>query len=288
MNRKFEDKLVQLAFGDMSAEEAARVEAEVKNDPIAAQTLASYRDMRSGFSLMSEVPEDQLSKERLREAILKQGLKPKPVPRFAFWSYAWMPVAACAFTFGILVVKNHRASGEPTVYVGSAATNKILGGPGITKVSPTILAKVNEPSSTTIPHQLTPEDVKLFAEETIVGTDGEPPMNRRGHRGGYATAGSRGEGPRGHREATPPQPLQMVNIVLAGGVTVPVAVAEKSSPINAFSNRDSGGPVVPLKKNAKKATGEEPIILIQDQQDTETGAQMATEVGSASNVIVGG
>ncbi len=280
MNRKFEDKLVQLAFGDMSAEEAARVEAEAKTDPIAAQTLASYRDMRSGFSLMSDVPEDQLSKERLRDAILAQGLKPKPVPRFALWSYAWMPVAACAFTFGILMVRQHGKTSEPMVVMGPSATAKAFGNTDVTKL-PNLVA-MNPPTAKSVDEKLRSTGEDLVDDWGINDSAAQPAVDRSYHgRGGSGTGRSGGR----HKRHEP-EPQLMANIVLAGGVTVPLAVSDSAPPASAQNSMNNSQAA--LKKATAKPSGDGPIILIDQQQDAETGAQRATEVGSASNVIVGG
>src|SRR5690349_10801263 len=124
MNRKLEDAMVRLAFGDVTPEESAALEREAQHDPEAARALASYRRMREGLKDLHEIPEDQLSKERLRHAILSQGLRPKPVPSGRSW--LWMPAAAATLAFGMILMRGGTNSPEVSIVGsagGSVATN---------------------------------------------------------------------------------------------------------------------------------------------------------------------
>lgn len=99
MDKKFEDQIAKMAFGELSEAEAKEVRAHAESNADAAQALSSYEALRSDLRRMKDVPPDQLSKERLQNAILTQGLKPKPVRRSFPW--VWVPttamVAALAF-----------------------------------------------------------------------------------------------------------------------------------------------------------------------------------------------
>ena len=55
---KFDDKLAQLAFGDLSPEEARRIEAQANADPEAARMLDTYRSMKAGLRDLAEAPDD--------------------------------------------------------------------------------------------------------------------------------------------------------------------------------------------------------------------------------------
>ena len=116
MNGKFEDKLAQLAFGDLSPDEAARIEAQAKNDPEALHALNTYVGMRAELRDLKDVPQDQLSKERLRDAILAQGLKPGAEKKSRPWAWAWMPLATGALVFALMISRGPTpSSGEPSV-----------------------------------------------------------------------------------------------------------------------------------------------------------------------------
>jgi hypothetical protein len=108
MNRKQEDALVRLAFGDTSPEEASTLERQASGDPDASATLATYRRMREGLKDLHDIPADQLSKERLRDAILSGGLKPKPVQTQRSW--LWMPALAAVLAFGITIARQNASS----------------------------------------------------------------------------------------------------------------------------------------------------------------------------------
>jgi hypothetical protein len=90
----FDDQLARLAFGDLSEEEARRLHDQARQNPAMSARLREYESLRMGLHQLREVPEDQLSKERLREALLSRALKPE---RRAFWQPAWAAVAAATF-----------------------------------------------------------------------------------------------------------------------------------------------------------------------------------------------
>jgi len=100
MDKKFEDQIAKMAFGDLSETEANEVRAHAAANADAAQMLASYEALRSDLKRLKDVPADQLSKERLQNAILTQGLKPKPVRRSNPWAWA----ASGVFVLGAAVV----------------------------------------------------------------------------------------------------------------------------------------------------------------------------------------
>lgn len=92
MKKNHDESIIALAFGELGQAEAAALKAELANSNEAADMLADYRAIKEDLRRL-DVPPHQLSTERLRDAILGQGLKPKAV--FP-WKLAWMPVAAAA------------------------------------------------------------------------------------------------------------------------------------------------------------------------------------------------
>ncbi|HLO98583.1 MAG TPA: hypothetical protein VK171_08305, partial [Fimbriimonas sp.] len=75
MNRQ--DQIFEYAFGEMSAQDAQVFEATLLNDIEAQKEINALKGLRNDFSLLSDIPEMQFSKERLRTAILDQGIQPK-------------------------------------------------------------------------------------------------------------------------------------------------------------------------------------------------------------------
>src|SRR5687768_3632873 len=112
MNRRLEEELLQTAFGEASPEEMALLESRVMSDPEAAKALRTYQFMKEGLKDLGDVPEHQLSTERLRHAILEQGLKPK---RESGNPFVWllMPAAVAALAF-VVVFNRPQSSGPST------------------------------------------------------------------------------------------------------------------------------------------------------------------------------
>lgn len=112
MKKRLEEKLAMFAFGDLSPEETTQLEKEVAGNREAMLVLEEYRGMRSGLKAMGDIPEHQLSTDRLRHAILNQGLKPKSRPQIG---WLWMPATAAALAFGIVMVRNANRSVLPAI-----------------------------------------------------------------------------------------------------------------------------------------------------------------------------
>lgn len=104
-----------LAFGDLTESEAAQVRAMADRDPEASQVLRAYESMRSDLRSMSDsVPADQLSKERLQDAILKRGLKEQAQPRR--WLGWIMAPAAMTILFAVVLALQMEKLPSPVVY----------------------------------------------------------------------------------------------------------------------------------------------------------------------------
>jgi hypothetical protein len=256
MNRRQEDALVRLAFGDVTPEEATALEREMANDPEASKALASYRRMREGLRDLHDIPQDQLSKERLRHAILSQGLKPRPVSSGTSW--LWMPAAAAVLAFGIVFVRNLPSpSGAPVAIVGesrpdfvkNSETPKIEFSPGSsesTSLRENVADKVGASvatATTTVARRKSTSMVATNARVRRNSTRSAQPSDREGW-------------------------------------MAVVPNTDDASPSMTVATNE-GGP-------SGSAAPQDPIIIIQAEKDGDTGAQKASEVGSASNVITSG
>ena len=259
MKRKFEEKVAQLAFGDLSAEEAAKLEQEVGGNPEALRALSQYKDMREGLRSLAEIPEDQFSKERLRDAILTQGLKPVPTRPASPHSWLWMPGVACTLGFVLMFGVNrlHHRSVPPNIVINPPKNYTMGpafgGGPAANTrfaEKPTMVASNTSPSADynhfdAASAQVDPDivDPRITASNLSGGSDdaafdadlGNEPLHAQRFNAGERTLTAR-------NDAT------LVS-----------------------SNTTAG-----------------PIVLIDQDKDDQTGACKATEVGSASNVLVGG
>ena len=250
MNGKFEEKLTQLAFGELSPKEAARVEAQASKDPEALRMLNSYRGMKSGLSDLTEIPEDQFSKDRLRDAILTQGLKPKAVDRSGGWNWLWMPTAACVLAAGLMMFGPFGSrSNEPVVAIndGAVASTLLAQSPLIKsfdfspkEVKPTPVIKKN-PVRVAM-NTVSQNDERQQADELIpMGNEDDEPVKKSA------------------LQASLPKTT----------ISTPNSVID-----------DTTEPVL--------TSPTPPIVLIEENKDEMTGANRATEVGTASNVVIGG
>jgi len=255
MNGKFEEQLARLAFGDVSPEEAARIERQAQNDPKAALALAEFRRMREGLRDLAAVPEHQLSNERLRDALLARGLNGKPADtqdssRGAGW--LWMPVAAAALGFGLFMLRTHRTA-EPEVVLNSTSV-----------VNHGYAVKFPDPSSA-------PGAPGL---KTMVAENREPkpnPVTAPSRSGGGEFPASRHGSGRHSRRFT----RDATDVA----VHWPSATIVVGPPLGEATDATS----TPIAENTNP-----PIVLIDGNTDETTGAPTATEVGTASNVVIGG
>lgn len=115
MNRKSEDNIAKLAFGELSDAEASDVLRNVGGNDEASSALIAFKEMRADLQLLRDVPPDQLSKQRLQDAILGQGLKPER--NAGSWNWIWAPVATAVFAFVLTSVLRQAPSQDPIVAV---------------------------------------------------------------------------------------------------------------------------------------------------------------------------
>jgi len=235
MKRKLEDKLAMLAFGDFEPEESERLKAELGGNAEALGVLAEYREMRAALKALGEVPEHQLSSQRLRHAVLNGGLKPKSRPQLG---WLWMPTTAFAIALGLVFIRDAnrqvRLVNVPLRTVAVAAPPVALPGSDFALASGTAqILSVEHPA---------------------------PRMIFASHR----------RSSRDRERALVASLKQKVDAELAAGMAATGGFA-KVWPKTTHSTPDSGT-----------------IVLIGTAKDSNTGAQKATEVDSADNVIVGG
>lgn len=249
MNKKLEEKLAMLAFGDLSPEETMGLERELSRDPEAGLILRQYRDMRTGLKALHEIPEHQLSTERLRHAVLNQGLKPKARPQLG---WLWMPTVAAAFAFGIMFMRD----GHQQLPLGSFADGSTIANPSGPPVA--MNEALGDPflSATASGQVLSVADMQPAPNATFA-------MNRMGrhsrndrHVVDDLKAQVAMEFDNLMQVNTDPQPKVM--LTSARGAKLADAPAASS------------------------------IVMIDSARDKNTGAQKATEVDSAGDVIVGG
>jgi hypothetical protein len=266
MNGKFEERLARLAFGDLTPEETRELERQAVGNPEAARVLNEYRAMRDGLrDLGADVPPDQLSKERLRDAILAQGLRPQAEPAAApNRGWLWMPVLAGALAFAVFTLRGGPThSGAPTVVLNDAKMpplNVDLPQPSLPSPGPSTMGLVAQAA----PKPTAKPELKLARNSDLSSRSIRRPRARR-------------------------------TIILQDRIVEPTPLPQED-PKTRIAQNDAPKPpeTDPVKTSANpEATvvaqaSPGPIVLIDSSKDAQTGANNATEVGTASNVLVGG
>jgi hypothetical protein len=258
MNGKFEEKLARLAFGDLTPEEAAAIRERAQTDPEAAQALDMYEMMREGLKDLAEVPDDQLSKERLRHAILAQGLKPEPVRENARLSWLWMPATASLLAAAFMMFRPG-AAGEPMVVLNEDKTPLFerpmlepqfnSGQDSLMAAAPSVAPE--QPEETPAPTRSTP---RAESRPTMVASNDA------------------------RRDSAPT--VRSVDPAPSATRTEPKPQTEERRPAMAATD--------PFVEDTINWSTTAPIVIIDNDLDVSTGAFRATEVGSASNVVIGG
>ncbi len=263
---------MDLAFGDLDPKEASELEARAQSDPEAAKLVAAYREISSGLRGLRDVPEDQLSNERLRSAILEQGLKPKSTPG-GVWGWLWMPPVACALAFGLIMLRGRTAPSAPRI-VSNFDVPSAQKPAGDNDVPLIVRLPHQTPVAATKPKQAVKQAAERPNEDFRVAAWRRHARERR-------------------RSAPEKSPYYAMasspGTVFAGNIVVPLSVKPSSDGTSADVSTDpqTGSTQVVVHEQAKPPSAG-PIILIDQQRDSATGAQKATEVSTPDNVIVGG
>lgn len=247
MKTNREDLIQALAFGELTDAERATVE----RDPSVTKEVNEWNSMKLDLYRLREVPAPQLSTERLRDRILNEGLRPQR--RFS-WAALWAPATAlAAFAFAYIISANRVPDVNPIV-VDSRPTQ------------PVASAVFKEPSNiaSVAKAEVTPGPAVVQASA---------PVKKRSLRQRPSFAS---------RSVSKSSPLLLVRET--GGSATTMALKTEPEP-----RREEPPAMMSDSAVASGATlaSEEPLVLIQPDKSTETGAQRATEI-SSSNVVIGG
>ena len=264
MGAHSEDQLARLAFGDLSDAESVALESQASLDPHLQKTLSEYRSIREGLRSLANVPDHQLSNERLRDAILGTGLRPKPVRTMDF-SWLWMSGAAAALAVGLMVILHRGRSMNPELVgldnpMGLAASTPFSSNPfASTSSTGAMVAKVRAPKK-----------IEQPAHSVLVAL--LPAPHVRHHRL-HRTHDVSNDG--------------LLATIFSGDTST---VNTKEAPV-ATSQIPSGSTPAGLTTADLKPVDNNPapsVVVIEPDKDQNTGAQRATEIGTPSNVVVGG
>lgn len=258
MKRREEDQLIHLAFGELAADEAARVEANLK--PQAARALEDYRSLKSDLKLLNSVPAPQIGVERMRDAILRQGLKRDR--SFGRWALIFGPCLVAALAVFVVTAR-------PSTHQSNSSTSEVAANlPDWTAQTPQAPALYPDTEIT--------DRSKAIHEDVVFPQPENAPksvhaavltVRRRLHR-----------------------PLSIAQV---SSNMVALADSQMSqpapTPVEADQGSTSGaGPQTASDDSGQSAQGDQKIIVVHNAQDGATGAQTATEVDPSANVVFGG
>jgi len=257
MDRKIEDKIAKLAFGELSEAEAANVRAQAAANTDSAKALDSYEALRNDLRRLKDVPPDQLSKERLQTAILKQGLSPKPVRRSAPWLWA-SPIALAAVLAAAFYVRP------------AQDTQPITEPAGVQQ--PDLTAMLNQDDMV-----LANSQVQFDGSESVSTDEAAPApqvVKAPEAKPSHAALVDHLVRPSSRRRHT--------SQVLSDGALA-IMIPEQATP----QARDQQAETQPDASNAQAPKNPaDTIVLIQGQADGDTGAKKAVEVHQTQDVIV--
>lgn len=268
MRKKIEEELAKLAFGDLSADEASRLELRTQSDPEAADAYETYRRMKDELKMLSvEVPDNQLSKERLREAILTRGLKHSE-PAATRNTWLWMPVAAAVLAFGAFYMKGRlpMSGYESAVVFDQPAVAATEWLPEFNASLPQVREFDFSASSGD------EERAKVLSDKPSSQVAMNPVRKSSRIRSANLKADDSTEA-----EIDVPESVSYPSGARSSALETPFDFGSGSAAESATALAD----VSPV---AAPAT----IIVIQSETDAATGALKATEVGDPANVLVGG
>lgn len=238
------DQLIQCAFGELS-------QAEKQNLNLSAterQEMEAFASLRTDLRALREVPDCQISTERMRDAVLKAEIRQRQDWR------RWLPLAAvpAAAVLALVALNLAKAPDAPAVNHLAASEKPIS--------TPLVVRRTDDTTPTTFDAS----DVAAFmlnatAFVDSLATETEP----------KPTA------PRTKRNKT------RISTRLVSSRTQPSArlSSKKEAPT---------APVAAVRSIPAPTDQPEPIVMISNEQDNNTGARRANEVETSHDVVIGG
>jgi hypothetical protein len=278
MFEKKEDKLFGYAFGDLDAHDAQVFEASLLKDEASAEEVKFLQSMKGDLASFRDIPEMQYSKERLRHAILGQGLKPSR-PGFPWLNWILAPgAAACVLALGY-VMMNGTSRKDPTLI----GTPMIASNPGVGLKLPE--QKLEKPA----PIVATKSEPKSGEMQWTSISDRFPKVTR------FVEQGPRKSRRQQSKENRKESPMLAVNT----GLKTPIYKASDSvkssvavtGGAGVAGSGGAGSPTAIMEATMKSeptASLDAAMIMIDKDQDSGVGAPVATEVNDTKNVIIGG
>lgn len=258
MNYRDED-LIKLAFGELDETEAETLRKELAADAAASSQIGEYNWIKEGLSDLRPVPPMQYSTERLRDAILGEGLNVRKRNPLAL-ILAWTPAGA----FGVAAV---------------------ITGVMLMRTGPESLVPANLQSETSLAQvamQMDDLHRPLLAERAFRTLDDQVRASTE-FKVGFAPVAE---------ETAEPEPKDASpKVRFAAQPTRSAPAVRRETQRTLTPETPAAAPVmeVAAPETADAATEQAPpIVMIGSEDDARTGAPIATEVRFDANVVVGG
>lgn len=284
MFEKKEDKLFGYAFGDLDEHDAQVFEASLLKDEDGAEEVKFLQSIKGDLASFRDIPEMQYSKERLRGAILGQGLKPSRLG-FPWLNWVLAPgAAACVIALGY-VLMNGTSRKDPT----------LIGGPNMAS---------NSGVGIKLPEQkLTKPDAVVVQEDVNETPSGFPDIkdshwasDDSGEKLTYRFSEKRDRVSKGsERRSRTKSPFLAMRDVKMSAVEMASESVKTSASLT--GGNGGGGAMSPgaagvvadsLMKSEPLPSVDATMIMINNDQDSGVGAPVATEVNDTKNVVIGG
>lgn len=263
--------------------------------------------VKQGLRELRDVPPMQLSNDRLRDAILGQGLSPESTPSspsIPWWRWAWAPVAAGALAIALVPLIRPAAPTRLNLDTNSfamvadpAPSGSLLGESGVAKMR-AIESSASANKGTVAG---TSAEVTTPAPSTANTASTVPtvaPRVRSERTSSYVTSNRRTRSSRPTVTSAPKRAdakaeVNELDAALQSGAAAALfdgvsAEAPQFERGTAFA-RKVDTPAGPLAMaSVMSQSQDDSIVLLSSEEDPATGAAAASEIDSHVNVSIGG
>ncbi len=260
MNRRAKDLLLKAAFGEANERDRAELEGLTARDSAAREESELLRSLRSDLVSLRGVPACQVSTERMRDAVLRAGMKQRPAS--SGWAWVLGPALGALAAFGALSY-GHRQSpslrGFETLPPSAVALSKPVD-------------ELFPKAALSLPHSAPVAATKM---EKVVGPEAQPaPAANR-----LALAAA----PRQRRSAasalrTAEDGARATGASHGSTVAAPPPAASKTMTASAMVAGVGPAP----------AADDAPVVIVSSVPNNDTGAPDAAENDKGNHVVFGG
>lgn len=267
MNR-FDDRLIAFAFGELGPEETARFEQELSRHPEWQAALDELRTLKGDLRRLQEVPECQLSTERMRDAILRREMDQRvKTGRRATWLVG--PVASVA-AMGTLwiVLQSLTPPSEPSPRVGSVSDPTTLAMRAASAPAPAVRKKATAPAAPAV----RPSPTRNRKEREPMQIERTSPSVRLASRSVERPVAV---------ETDAPVVIRPAVAKIVSTESVPETAMRPSGEMGLRTMES-------VPEQPTEATQREGIVIIRNERDERTGARTASEVQADDGIVFGG